>query len=193
MVHYPVRFRQRRDGPAVLPVHRDFDDAQPRGSYFRYSFMVSTTLFPDYGKFGLWPCGYYGTFRNFLTGVSYDSVGTVVFERSTMLQGLPSQMVQFTLSGVPDLMLPSSLDGQPPPVGAPNNFLLLGMPMTRYEFHVDWANPANSTFGLGSNHAPNQAIPVASLGAQHRWHPAGRYGSAAGYSEQLPDVSAAVP
>jgi hypothetical protein len=69
-------------------------------------------------------------------------------------------------------MLPSDLDGTPPPAGTPNFFAewddssWLGDPQDTlriWEFHVDWANPANSTFGLNASYAPNYAIPTSNV------------------------------
>src|SRR5206468_2612956 len=70
-------------------------------------------------------------------------------------------------------MLPSHLDGPAPPAGSPNYFAevdsiantpTLGPDAMRiWKFHVDWANTANSTFGL--NGQPNFVVPVAS------WNP----------------------
>jgi hypothetical protein len=71
-------------------------------------------------------------------------------------------------------MLPSDLDGQPPPAGSPNYFAevdsqantpSLGADAMRiWKFHVDWSNTANSTFGV--NGEPNSTLPVA------MWNPA---------------------
>jgi Big-like domain-containing protein len=44
-------------------------------------------------------------------------------------------------------MLPSDLDGNRlPPAGAPNHYAQWGNPMNIWRFHVDWADPANTTF-----------------------------------------------
>jgi hypothetical protein len=71
-------------------------------------------------------------------------------------------------------MLPGDLDGSSlPPSGSPNWFAEVddptGVPPTdpgdtgfdlrMWAFHVDWTNPANSTFG--NNGAPNTTLPVA--------------------------------
>src|SRR5437016_14511074 len=67
-------------------------------------------------------------------------------------------------------MLPSTLDGAPPPTGAPNYFAevdsqvnapSLGADAMRiWKFHTDWTTPANSTFGI--NGLPDSTLPVAS-------------------------------
>src|SRR5690348_1612295 len=65
-----------------------------------------------------------------------------------MLQGDPSAtLLYFHYS--PDGMLPSDLDGPPPPVGSPNYFLAPGpgsSQLQEFKFHVDFSNPPNSTF-----------------------------------------------
>jgi hypothetical protein len=67
--------------------------------------------------------------------------------------------------------LPSDFDGLlAPPTGAPNYFAEVGNAGTIspnndtlaiWQFHVDWINPANSTFGLAGQ--PNQVLSVASF------------------------------
>ena len=70
-------------------------------------------------------------------------------------------------------MLPSDLDGSTaPPAGAPNFMLNFGTnSLNLWKFHVDWANPANTTLTGPTN------IPVAAFsdGVQRRsLHPAAR-------------------
>jgi len=53
-----------------------------------------------------------------------------------------------------------------PPSGSPNFFLALGSQantLDLWNFHVDWNATANTTFGIGSNHTPNQSIAVAAF------------------------------
>lgn len=131
----------------------------PTGAYYRYSFTIDPTIFNDYPKFGVWPDGYYMSINQFNQALNtYRGAGAVAFERTQMLQGLPAQMVYFSLENVNIAFggqLPSDLDGTAPPVGAPNVFLeaddnSFGFPTDRlngWNFHVDWANPAGSTFG----------------------------------------------
>ncbi|WP_218081695.1 IPT/TIG domain-containing protein [Anthocerotibacter panamensis] len=147
----------------------------PTGTYYRYAYDYGaasaattggTALFNDYGKFGVWPDGYYMTANQF--GPSgFAGGGVVAFEREKMLLGLPAQAVYFNLGTVnPGFggILPSDVDGAAPPLGTPNyffevdddNFGIDSNPVDRlsmWEFHVDWANTSNSTFGL--NGQPN--------------------------------------
>lgn len=127
----------------------------PTGTYYRYQFTVSDTLFEDYPHFGVWPDAYYMTTNEF-TATSFAGAGNFAFDRAKMLVGDPTASYQyFQLNTSRDGLLPSDLDGStPPPAGSPNYFLevqddAFGAPSDRilvYEFHVDWANPANSTF-----------------------------------------------
>ena len=119
----------------------------PTGTYHRYAFQFSTTQFEDYPHFGVWPDGYYMSTNQF-TGNTYDGPRPYVFDRTSMLQGLTATF-QTTANALGPIagFLPSDLDGTtPPPAGAPNYFLAFGSPMEFYEFHVDWATPANTTF-----------------------------------------------
>src|SRR5205085_5532742 len=103
---------------------------------------------------------------------TFAGAGAFAFERDKMLLGQPARMVFFDESTVNSGfggMLPGSLDGQPPPAGSPDYFAevdsqanspMLGADAMRlWKFHVDWSNPANSTFGLNGN--PNFTLPVA--------------------------------
>jgi hypothetical protein len=138
----------------------------PTGAWYRYQFTVSNTKMNDYPHFGVWPDGYYMTVNQFnQSTLTWGGAGAVVFERDKMLLGQTARMVYFDLYSVdPNLggMLPSDLDGAtPPPTGAPNVFAqpddnAWGYPQDQLElwnFHVDWTNPANSTFTLAGKPA----------------------------------------
>jgi len=125
----------------------------PTGSWFRYQYTF--TSMPDYPKFGTWPDGYYMSCNRFSAGSGgFAGTGAAAFDRTLMLAGNPNaQMVWFALSASNEAnsMLPSDCDADFPPAGTPNYFTYeydaspyhLGI----LEFHVDWASPANSTFG----------------------------------------------
>jgi hypothetical protein len=129
----------------------------PTGSWYRYDFIFSNTLFNDYPKFGIWNDAYYMTANQF-SGNNFAGVGTVAFERSMMLQGLAARQVYFNLHSIDislENMLPSHLNGpNAPPAGSPNYVVKFddtgrGAPADQLEiwaFHVDWTTPANSTF-----------------------------------------------
>ncbi len=133
--------------------------ADPTGEFYRYAFKISDTKLNDYPKFGVWPDGYYMTVNQFRCSVScsWGGQGVGVFERDQMLQGLSARMIFFDLYGVdPNLggMLPSALDGLPPPLGTPNSFMQVDDDAWGYSldqlqiwaFHADWFTPSNSTF-----------------------------------------------
>src|SRR6266568_2940072 len=139
----------------------------PTGAYFRYAFVVAPGAINEYPKIGVWPDGYYASFRKF---PNFEMVGAS-FERDKMLQGLPAQEVLFPITapagpgcvGAGDCyegVLPSHLEGMtPPPSGSPNYFLMSfddeafsttpvpGQDSYKlWKFHVDWSSPSSSTF-----------------------------------------------
>jgi hypothetical protein len=150
------------------------------GSYHLYTFLFGSDVFYDYPKIGVWPDGYYMTANEFPTNSETSSgAGAFVFERSQMLQGLPARYVFFdeSLHNPPPPaqyigQLPGDLEGSTlPPAGQPNLIAEVDDPSTiptdagffmrLWKFHVDWANPANSTFG--NNGDPNYKLPVAAF------------------------------
>ena len=125
----------------------------PTGSWYRYEY--SFTDMPDYPKFGVWGDGYYMSMHIFTaTAGNYAGIGAVAYNRTLMLAGSPAAtMIMFTKPSTDEAYgwLPSDCDGPFPTGNLPNYFLYsydgtsndhLGI----YEFHVDWANTANSTF-----------------------------------------------
>jgi hypothetical protein len=139
--------------------------------WYLYSFLVHNTKMNDYPKFGVWPDGYYMTANQF-SGSSWAGAGVWVFDRATMLTGGSATFQYFDI-GAANMdyggMLPSDLDGANlPPTGAPNYFVEVddsswiapNDALRIWEFHVDWANPANTTFG-DANHEPNYTLNVA--------------------------------
>ncbi len=140
----------------------------PTGAWYRYQFLISTDKMNDYPHFGVWPDGYYMSINQFSSGsLSWAGAGVVAFERDQMLQGGTAQMVYFDLYTVNynyGGMLPADMDGlTPPPANSPNYFAEVddGSPDTLsiWEFHVDWNNTSNSTFGIGGN--PNAVLNIA--------------------------------
>ncbi len=118
----------------------------PTGSYYRYFFQFSTSIFYDYPHFGVWPDGYYmsaNRFTAFFLGAS-----AIAFNRAQMLNGQPATFQEFKTSTSYGTLLPSDLDGAAlPPSGSPNFFAEIGTTALHlWKFHVDWATPANSTF-----------------------------------------------
>ncbi len=128
--------------------------SDPTGSWNRYAFQLSTTDFPDYPHLGVWPDGYYMTVNWFSNGRTYAGPRPYVFNRTAMLAGTAAtfQSTSAALGSSVAPMLPSDLDGATtPPANSPNYFAQFGNPMKIWNYHVDWATPANSTFSNTAN------------------------------------------
>jgi N-acetylneuraminic acid mutarotase len=142
----------------------------PTGAWYRYDFLFSSTTLNDYPKFGIWPDGYYASHNEFLNGATFTGVTVQAYNRDAMLAGQDASVVSFHVgdsSGKYGGLLPSDAEGSAlgfsPPSGAPEPFVMMDddawgfSPTDRllmWDFHVDWATPANSTFGV--NGAPNR-------------------------------------
>lgn len=130
----------------------------PTGAWYRYDFLWSSNKLNDYPHFGVWPDGYYMSVNQFNAPTfTWGGQGVAVFERDAMLQGLAARMIKFDLFAQdPNLggMLPADLDGPAPSAGAPNTFIemddsssgVFPDQLQVWNFHTDWATPANSTF-----------------------------------------------
>jgi len=135
-----------KGGPPYLQCIAVSRSSDPLGTYARYAYQFAD--FNDYGKFAIWPDGYYAGF-NMYESTAKDSPGkggqSCAFDRISMLAGKEARMVCFRLPQAG--LLPSDLDGQAlPSNGAPNYFLSLGPSRLRYwKFHVDWSHPEHST------------------------------------------------
>lgn len=132
--------------------------ADPSGAYFVYDFPMPNTKDNDYPKFGVWPDAYYMTDNQFSVA-GFAGAGVFAFDRARMLAGDPTaSFIYFDLAERdPTIggMLPADLDGSPPPVGRPNPFVYFtadeffdpqGDALRLFDFHADFANPANSSF-----------------------------------------------
>ena len=134
--------------------------SDPTGAWFRYDYIIPSGIFNDYPKFGVWPDGYYMSAGS--RGLPGPTTDIFAFERPQMLVGGTAQMVTFTTPSTLGYVapMPADLDGPLPPAGAPNTFVGVkqSVPQALYlfRFHVDWTNPANSTFGLNS--LPNDTL-----------------------------------
>jgi hypothetical protein len=118
------------------------------GSYNRYEFDFGANL-PDYPKFGVWPDAYYYTANIFPSGHTFIGAQACAFDRAAMLAGSPATMICFQNPPSVASLLPSDLDGGTlPPSGSPNFFVEIAdsSDLDLFQFHVDFANPANSTF-----------------------------------------------
>jgi hypothetical protein len=115
----------------------------------------------DYPKLGVWPDGYYIVFDMLNTTiVGYPPAYSVVcaLERTEMLLGAPNpQTICFTTEHNNTTgffhLLPSDMDSATlPPAGSPNHIFTFAKPvgasqyhLYRYEFHVNYATPTEST------------------------------------------------
>ena len=122
----------------------------PLGAYHRYAFLMSNTDLYDYPKTSVWPDAYYMSANAFTGGNSFSAPHALAFNRTAMLQGLPASYQDFNPGNFYFGIMPGDLDGTTlPPAGAPNPFVTTGGTNTSWrmwEFHVDFATPANSTF-----------------------------------------------
>ena len=117
--------------------------ADATGTYNRYEFQYQD--FNDYGKFGIWPDGYYASFNMFGSDNKFQGSKVCAFERAKMLGGDPARMICFDVSGQGGLV-PSDLDGTVhPPAGAPNYVMNIGSDrLNLWRFKADWATPSAS-------------------------------------------------
>jgi len=152
----------------------------PTGAYFLYALQVdpaNPTFLGDYPKFALWnnpqPGGAYHLTVN-LFNPSFQGVRVFALDRGSMLGGGPAHAIAFTLSAADvgasySFVAATFRTGNPPPAGRDEFVLAIdspatgGVTLTQVHgrlFHVDFAVPANSTFGIGPNHLPNAEITV---------------------------------
>lgn len=147
----------------------------PTGAYHRYDFFFHDDVLNDYPKMGVWPDAYYVAVNQFLAETQeYRGQGALAYERSQMLVGGPARVVYFDLFAVNPAFggaLPSDLDGPlPPPEGSPAFFVEVdddawGWEADRlslWRFHVDWADPSRSTFGVAGQ--PDAVLDLTAAG-----------------------------
>jgi len=153
------------------------------GGWYLYALQTdpaNPTFMGDYPKFALWndpqPDGAYHLTVNVFSDVDFEGVRVYAFDRGAMLSGGPANVISFFIpyAAMPDppfySLVPAGFrTGNPPPAGR-DEFLLAvdspnagGVVLTQvhgWYFHVDFAVPANSTFGTGPNHLQNAEITV---------------------------------
>jgi hypothetical protein len=116
--------------------------ADATGSYNRYEYDYGARL-PDYPKYAVWPDAYYGA-----SNLNGSFAQPCAYDRNAMLAGQGAAQICFTTGEFS--LLPSDLDGiTAPPSGAPAHYLDLGNTtneLQEFDFHVDFANPAKSSF-----------------------------------------------
>jgi hypothetical protein len=155
------------------------------GGWFLYALQVdpaNPTYLGDYPKFALWNSGgspaqnaYFLTMNLFSSPTTFTGQRTYALDRASMLMGMPTHAIGFTLSaadvGASYSFVAATAKpfGDPPPTGRNEMVLAIdspasgGVTLTQVHarfFHVDFATPANSVFGLGATHQPNAEITV---------------------------------
>jgi hypothetical protein len=152
------------------------------GAYNLYFFDWGPNMFLDYPHIGVWRDGYYLSANEFPAGQETSAgAAAIVLERDKMLAGAPARYVWFDESAANPTggqyigQLPGTADGtRLPPAGAPDVFAEVddptsipptngdsGFDLRLWRFHVDWSNPASSTFG--DNGQPSSTLPVAAF------------------------------
>lgn len=135
------------------------------GTYNRYAFAFSS--FPDYPKLGVWPDAYYMTY-NLFNGNTFAGAESCAMDRAAMIAGRSATQQCFTTSSAYGGLLPADNDGgTPPPAGAPALHVALaatGSALAYWQFHVDFATPANSTFTATPGNLPVAAFSTACNG-----------------------------
>jgi hypothetical protein len=153
------------------------------GGWFLYAVLVDPTDANDYPKAAMWsdpqPGGaYHFTYNMWADFSTFTGVKVQALDRGAMLAGTANPTVisfKVPLAGLtPDIaysfVAAGFRTGNPPPAGR-DEFLLavrsgtLPGPGTFSDvlgwlFHVDFANPGNSTLGIGSDHSANAFIAV---------------------------------
>ncbi len=129
------------------------------GGWYFYALQANPSdpnALNDYPKMGVWPDAYYMSANMFYGNTSGARVWAL--DRAAMLNGQPMNWVAFNLGSAYWSLLPGNLRGPQPPAGSPDYFSALDYNMLRFwKFHVDWANPGNSTFTGPTN------VPVAAF------------------------------
>lgn len=131
-----------------------------------------TTYFPDWPKIATWPDAYYIAMDMEDPNNGFQEVGVMAcaLDRANMLIGATANTPQCFQAPAPitgSMYLahsfePADVEGTtPPPVGAPEYYASIQNPVNDgvtttsdsfnlWQFHVDWANPAASTFSRSS-------------------------------------------
>lgn len=133
------------------------------GQWYLYEFVFSDSRSDadapqvnfDYPKLSVWPDAYYLSSQRGYPGGSID---LWAFDRANMLNGNPATFQRFNVGSPALTMLPSDLDGPPPPRGTPAIFArqidgdiwgsATGDSTDRielFEFDVDWQDPSSSS------------------------------------------------
>jgi hypothetical protein len=123
------------------------ESSDATGKYHRYVFKFGANVLNDYDKLSVWPDAYYANYNLFGPN-SFIGDDACAYDRAAMLTGAKAKAICFKNPNEFSF-LPSNADGAtPPPSGEPSFFVDLSSSTSLhlYRFHVDFANPSNSTF-----------------------------------------------
>lgn len=114
------------------------------GAFNVYAFQQPG--FNDYPKLGIWSTGYFATF-NIFNGNSFTGPRICALDGAAMRAGAAATQQCFQLANTFGTVLPSDIDGATaPPAGTDPYFSAFGTNLLNvWRFHVDFANPANTT------------------------------------------------
>ncbi len=135
----------------------------PLGEWHCYALWFD--VMPDYPKFGVWTDGYYMTINEWELSPStttFTGASIFVFNPEELIAGITDPTIIYfhfdapNASSTSDIgsLLPSDLDGPPPPIGTPNYHICVrddtwGWPEDRiwiWESVVDWNDTSNCHF-----------------------------------------------
>jgi len=151
------------------------------GGWWLYAVQVdpaNPTFLGDYPKFALWPDAYYFTVNMFSNSTTFQGVRVFALPRLDMINGTGApnaNAVAFSITaadiGLSYSLVPATFrTGAAPAPGTPEYLISIDSPNSAdvsltqvhaWRFHVDFATPANSTFGVGTAHTQNAEITVA--------------------------------
>ncbi len=125
------------------------------GTYYRYAYNLSPTLFEDFPKLGIWPTenAIAMTVNSFANGGSFLFAGAYAFNRDAMLRGVPDPVyIYFPIVG-DGSAIPGDVEGYTlPPAGERIPILTIydstatDGTLALYRFHPRFDKPSASTF-----------------------------------------------
>ncbi len=147
------------------------------GGWWLYSVQIdpsNPSYLGDYPKFGLWPDAYYFSLNLFSNNTTFNGVRVIALDRNSMISGGAANAIGFNITpanlGDQYSLLPGTFrTGSSPPAGQPEWVMNINASVSGgavenqvfvRRFHVDFATPANSTFGAGATHAADGTITV---------------------------------
>ena len=149
------------------------------GPWALYALLVDASSLDDYPKLAMWPNpqpggAYHLQVNLFANPTTFTGVKVFALDRGSMLTGGPANAISFFIppAGLGDsysLVSAGFRTGDPPPAGRDEMLLSVDSPASggvvltqvhAWKFHVDFANPGNSTIGMGANHSPDAQITV---------------------------------